>query len=75
MEILFILFTNTFMKSGINFFCVFTSGNKVIYRDFGMGGDTSPPFGGTHGQGSDEGGLARDSRQNLEVSQISNECE
>ena len=41
------------------------------------GGDTSPPIGGGHmggGQGSDGGGLARKSRQNLEGSQISEEC-
>ena len=41
------------------------------------GGDTSPPHrGGTHGggQGSDGGGLARNSRQNLEVSQTSKKC-
>ena len=38
-----------------------------------MGGDTPPPIGG--GQGSDGGGLAGKSRQNLEGSQISEECE
>ena len=34
-------------------------------------------WGGTQGggQGSDDGGLAHDSRQNSEVSQISKECE
>ena len=37
-------------------------------RIFLMGGDR-PPWGG--GQGSDVGGLARDSQQNSEVSQIS----
>ena len=35
--------------------------NRVTPRDFGMGG----------GQGSDGGGLARNSRQNSEVFQIS----
>ena len=51
---------------------------RVTSRDFGMGGDTSPPIGGGH-MGGDKGpmggGLARKSRQNLEGSQISEECE
>ena len=43
---------------------------RVFNRDFGMGWDTSPPIGE-----SDGGGLARKPRQNLEGSQISEECE
>ena len=38
-----------------------------------MGGNGPPPIGG--GQGSDGGGLAGKSRQNLEGAQISEECE
>ena len=41
--------------------------DRVINRDFGMGGHV-PPIGGTRVR---LGGLARDLRQNSEVSQIS----
>ena len=43
-------------------------GFRGTHTDFGMGGDQSPPIGGGPkggGQGSDGGGLARDSRQDL----------
>ena len=49
---------------------------RVINRDFGMGG-TRPPHWGGHmggGQGSDGVGLARDSRQFSEASQVSVKC-
>ena len=50
---------------------IVTRASRVSRTDFGMGG-TCPPIGGnTWGDKSPMGELARDSRQNLEVSQIS----
>ena len=50
-------------------------GSRVTSRDFGMGGDSSPPIGGGDKGPMGVEGLARKSRQNLEGSQISEECE